>query len=417
MKTCTKSLAFPTARFYRLSDQMLQMLYGLFDETSLTIQWNQLFSAYTNEKLTKTPASECRSSSRIWTTCDCFSTVHGITRRYRHRRWRLGRRVQYRTSGNTFYQLVSRASAFAVRTKALDNHRHAYVYVKSTQSDDKRPNGWGRLEVTDAGPSACCLSRKEWTSPPRRGSSSGSRRPPRLRLRATIANANEFVNGVGKSAEARRLQRLPGLDVHHGFGNRLDPYLLSEVGQNAEEVLIHVLDEKRVWTLRLTLFFLKTVKSEKYDYVTLLPDAVLIPHDHRANVFRSGKEVPPIRCIMWKTASVRQIFHSGMLIEKGCVGDVEEFGKDFASTYQGCAHHVEEGWVDGCQVCDLDMLCWTGAFSREAVGKSGTSLKLQKNFATWSHNMEVLHATSVEEWERGCKQYAFKSEFQLCRWG
>lgn len=56
--------------------------------------------------------------------------------------------------------------------------------------------------------------------------------------------------------------------------------MLARVGQNDEKVWIYSVHEERIKFLRFPPYFPMTVDPDKYDYVTLFPDAALISCDH-----------------------------------------------------------------------------------------------------------------------------------------
>lgn len=107
--------------------------------------------------------------------------------------------------------------------------------------------------------------------------------------------AKEFAKRVHRTIKTKQIPRAAVSDVHRGVDDKLDPYVLAGVGQNAEEVWFHLIDEEWIIALRFLSYFSKTVELEKYDYVLSFLNGALIPHDHRGNVFLSKTEMLQLR--------------------------------------------------------------------------------------------------------------------------
>lgn len=184
--------------------------------------------------------------------------------------------------------------------------------LESTPNENVAPNCRGE-DVIETGASPRSPPPKERPTSPRGVSSSDPQHPLRLSATETIAKANKFVIGVRKLSETRKIRRIADADVHHGFDENLDPDTRVEL--NAEEVRRHHVHEERIGTLRFPPSFLKIGKLGNYDYLTPLLDAVLGPHDHRADVVLFRKEVLYPVDMVWKADSVERIFHSDLLME------------------------------------------------------------------------------------------------------
>lgn len=93
-------------------------------------------------------------------------------------------------------------------------------------------------------PSSRSPPQKETLTSPSNASSSGTQLTLRLRAMETIANTKQFMKGVCKIIRTKLTPRFADYDVHGGFDNALDPYLLAGVGQNSEDLWIqHVRKE------------------------------------------------------------------------------------------------------------------------------------------------------------------------------
>lgn len=109
-----------------------------------------------------------------------------------------------------------------------------------------------------------------------------------------------------------RPARVADSDVHRGYDNALDPYMLTGVGKHATEFWIRRVDEKCIETLCFPHYYQKTVVLDKDVHVTPFMDAALLPPDHRAHVKVSKHEVLFLRNKKGKAGSVEQMFYSGM---------------------------------------------------------------------------------------------------------
>lgn len=87
---------------------------------------------------------------------------------------------------------------------------------------------------------------------------------PRLHASVTIPNKKGLAKGVRKIIETKRTPRPASAHIQRSFTEKLDPYMLSGVGQNSENVRIFSVDEKRIRTIRVQPYFPRTVKVYKY---------------------------------------------------------------------------------------------------------------------------------------------------------
>lgn len=79
--------------------------------------------------------------------------------------------------------------------------------------------------------------------------------------------------------------------VHCGFTATLIPLILDGTVTHSVVELMHPVNEKLLWTFRLSPYYPKEKKLDKYSHLNLFLDATLIMWPHLAHVSISIKEV------------------------------------------------------------------------------------------------------------------------------
>lgn len=164
--------------------------------------------------------------------------------------------------------------------------------------------------------------RKERPTLSRGIASSGRRHTLRLRARVTISKISELMKGIHKLMKTKQTPRSTDADVHRGFDDKLVPYMLGRVKQNAEEVWIHLVDKECINPLRSSPYFRRPAELDAYGYVTPFLDAVSIRTDHHANVFLSQTQMFYLHNMALEAAGVKPMFHSGIFDEGDALKEV-----------------------------------------------------------------------------------------------
>lgn len=105
-------------------------------------------------------------------------------------------------------------------------------------------------------------------------------------------------------------------NVHRKFDDALSVTVVTQVDLRAVDNCTESVNEDRVHTFRLHLFYPQPVALHRYNHVTSFLGAALIRRDHRANVFVYKEEVLYLMNMMLQAASVKHMLLYRM-IHKG----------------------------------------------------------------------------------------------------
>lgn len=128
------------------------------------------------------------------------------------------------------------------------------IVSDSLMSRSRRPRNYPfsrfirQKDVTEIVPSSRSPSLRIGSPTPRGTSLSDIQRTPCLRARAIIGKTKEFVNAVRNVIKTNGAARAAESDVHRCFVAPSDPYMPARVEQNAEKVLIQLVDEDSITT-------------------------------------------------------------------------------------------------------------------------------------------------------------------------
>lgn len=136
---------------------------------------------------------------------------------------------------------------------------------------------------------------------------SGTQRAPRLRECASIAKTEKSVRGVHNAKKTKRTPRAAIFDVQRSYNDALEAYTLPGVGHHGQGVWIQPLHEDRIKTFCFAPHHRKTVELDRYDHITSLLEAALIPCDHHAQVLVPKQKVLCFSSRVWKAAGVTEM--------------------------------------------------------------------------------------------------------------
>lgn len=113
-----------------------------------------------------------------------------------------------------------------------------------------------------------------------------------------------MVKDNSKLIETKQKPRAVNADVHRGFADNPDPYMLAGVRKIVVEVWIQLVGEEKTKTIWFPSYYPKPVQLKKYDHsISFLKVAWILRH-HRAHVVVFDEEVFYLYNMVRKAASV-----------------------------------------------------------------------------------------------------------------
>lgn len=128
---------------------------------------------------------------------------------------------------NNFRNLRSRVPKFPIGTLGSDKDGKFYANICSTPNDDIQSVFWEE-GITAIATASRCRTRKKPT-PLNREYSIETRRTLCSHLRAAFSKTMEFIKTVQKVFKTKQMPRAGEADVHRGFGDESDRYMLAGV--------------------------------------------------------------------------------------------------------------------------------------------------------------------------------------------
>lgn len=101
-------------------------------------------------------------------------------------------------------------------------------------------------------------------------------------------------------------------DVHRGFDDRFDWYMLAQFDRGVEEVLIKLIHKNGIWSLWFPPYHLMAVHLEELERVTSFFAAAPTQHDHYVQVLVRRTETIYLRKMRSEATSAKQMFQSDM---------------------------------------------------------------------------------------------------------
>lgn len=224
----------------------------------------------------------------------------------------------------------------------------------------------------------------------------------------TITRTNELVKGICRYTKTKKTSSTAAADFHRGFVDT------SRVERKSVEDFIQPVDEDNTKTLLFSLCYTGIVQLGKYERVTLFLDATVIPRGHRANVFVSKKGVLYPRNMLWKAASVKQVFESGMCAKADAVKKVWRHGEKMPYPGIGDMSFMQKSAeLIGAGYTILEWLADAMRFLKKLLD-CGVLFKLQENVAACVDGVIAFDVPWGGGSKRGFKPYAMASDFKHC---